>query len=207
MAQAKAAVPSAVGAVAGVMAKSNQIATSQAEAILWSTRSRWAQGLKPPDLYEWISNCYMMRCDDDYLYGGCYLHGPYLPEKTIASVRADFQVFCLLAVRRGCLPSPWDWSAFLKVAGKFAGFGFEKSDAQKRWGSENVFDVAAGGRSLRFTAELIYGNSMQQMDLSKDHKKLLEAIESDDADALIEEIGGAAAWEVFTEVLRNHVKY
>jgi hypothetical protein len=35
------------------------------------SRSSWSDGLSTEDQYEWLSNCYQMRCDDDYAYGGC----------------------------------------------------------------------------------------------------------------------------------------
>lgn len=38
------------------------------------------------------------------------------------------------------------------------GYAFEKSDAQEKYGHENVFLAGfMGGRSLRFTAERVYG--------------------------------------------------
>ena len=57
------------------------------------------------------------------------------------SIAKDFFVFCLLAARRGVTPPDWSWGDFLPVAAKFCHFAFEKSDAQDRWGSENVFEA------------------------------------------------------------------
>jgi hypothetical protein len=94
----------------------------------------------------------MMRCDDDYVYRGCYLHGPYDPAATKVSITADFLCFCVLAKRHGVVPGDWPWAAFLAVACNFAGYAFEKSDACERWGEENYFAAMMGGRSLRFTA-------------------------------------------------------
>jgi hypothetical protein len=48
---------------------------------------------------------------------------------------------------------------------------FEKSDAQERWGSENVFDVAHGGRSLRYTAISIYGSQPMEQEESDEHQQ------------------------------------
>ena len=48
---------------------------SAAKATEHLGRQAWAKGLQPPDLYEWFSNCYQMRCDDDYCWGGGNLHG------------------------------------------------------------------------------------------------------------------------------------
>jgi hypothetical protein len=82
-----------------------------------------------------------MRCDDDYAWGGGYLHGAYNPEASTATIAEDFLSFCLLAVRSGAVPKRWDWAAFLKVAATYAGcvpqpkgarrrvFGFQ----QRRW--------------------------------------------------------------------------
>lgn len=49
----------------------------------------WAKGLSTTDQYEWFSNCYQMRCDDDYAYGGCKLYSDRMhfvnPEAIISS--------------------------------------------------------------------------------------------------------------------------
>lgn len=43
-------------------------------------------------------------------------------------------------MRHGVVPSAgWDWAAFLKVAVGLLPYAFEKSDAKKKWGGENVF--------------------------------------------------------------------
>ncbi len=122
----------------------------------------WSVGLSPPDLYEWITNCYQLRCDDDYVWGGCYLHGPYLCEASAQSIAEDFIIFCVLAQDAGVIPQNWNWKEFLNIAYKFAGYGFEKSDAQERWGNENVFMGALGGRSLRYTGSVVYGTGAQE---------------------------------------------
>jgi hypothetical protein len=104
-----------------------------------------------------------MRCDDDYAYGGCHLHGPYDPEATPSSTRRDFLVFCLLAHRRHVVPPSWDWAACLWVAANFACYAMEKSDAQDRWGGDNYFSSAMGGRSLRATACDVYGQGAEAL--------------------------------------------
>jgi len=78
--------------------------------------SGWATGLTQKDQYEWFSNCYQMRCDDDYAWGGCHLHGPYDPDATPESIVHDFLVFCTLAKRANTVPQGWDWKAYLKLA-------------------------------------------------------------------------------------------
>lgn len=100
-----------------------------------------------------------MRVDDDYAWGGCNLHGLYDPGHDGDSVAADFLLFCKLAVQARVLPRGWDWAACLDQASGLLGFAFEKSDAQEKYGGENVFSAVMGGRSLRATAELVYGSS------------------------------------------------
>ena len=39
--------------------------------------SGWAQGLTLDKQYEWLIDCYRMRVDDDYAWGGGNLHGLY----------------------------------------------------------------------------------------------------------------------------------
>ena len=160
----------------------------------------WARGLKPPELYEWLANCYEMRCDDDYVHGGCYLHGMLDPKKTRASIVRDFQVFCLLASRRGVLPSTWNWPAFLKVASKFAASAFEKSDAQERWGGENIFAAMTGGRSLRYTAECVYGSSCQEGE-KPISGQMLALINKQPT--VLDEIGGKQVWATFEAELQG----
>ena len=40
-----------------------------------------------------------MRCDDNYQWGGCYLHGSYDPDVTPESLIDDLLVYCILAHR------------------------------------------------------------------------------------------------------------
>eukprot|EP00947_MAST-08B_sp_MAST-8B-sp1_P001239 g1239.t1 len=169
----------------------------------------WSAGLAPPDLYEWFANCYQMRCDDDYAYGGGNLHGPYNPEATPEDIKIDFMAFCLLAARRRVVPPGWDWPAFLAVAAAFVSFAFEKSDAQERWGSENVFAAVAGGRSLRFTGESVYGTSCQQsfMDDEPEENQLAESDSAEPTDATLDEIGGRAAWDEFVAKLSTSRRF
>jgi len=150
-----------------------------------------------------------MRCDDDYSFGACFLHGPYDPEATATSIALDFLVFCVLARRRQVVPASWPWPAFLKAAAKFAPFAFEKSDARLRWGSENIFAAMMGGRSLRFTAQEVYGSSADfGSDADKTHTMLLEMVESaaelnELPRALLDEVGGLEAWSAFERDMRG----
>lgn len=107
-----------------------------------------------------------MRCDDDYAWGGGNLHGPYDPDMTSKSLCLDFLRFCVLAARRNVVPEGWNWSAYLSAAVKYVLFAFEKSDAQERWGGENIFAGLTGGRSLRHTGTVIYGKGVQAFEVS-----------------------------------------
>jgi len=161
----------------------------------------WFDHIAPADHYEWLTNCYQLRCDDDYAWGGCYLHGPYDPDADVNSITEDFLCFCLLAKRNNMLPQNWNWSAFLKAAGKWAGFAFEKSDAIDRWG-------AMAGWALRYAAERIYGyNPFGQSPRipgdSDCHDTALEHASAPiSRNRYVAEVGGKAAWNEFKNVLR-----
>jgi hypothetical protein len=59
-------------------------------------------------------------------------------------------------------PQHWDWTRFLQAASGLLPYAFEKSDAQEKYGSENKFAGLMGGRSLRSTAELVYGRAFME---------------------------------------------
>ena len=161
----------------------------------------WHGNLSPPDIYEWFTNCYQLRCDDDYAYGGCYLHGPYNPESTRNAFVKDFLVYCLLAKRKKIIPEDnWDWSAFLQVAKNYAGYAFEKSDAQKKWGSYAYFQKVAAD---------VYGSSAYEFeDPSDEDQQILNQAEEDVQEgwmAASAEVGGEAAWKEFRENVTGNV--
>mmetsp|Transcript_7913 Transcript_7913/g.16022 ORF Transcript_7913/g.16022 Transcript_7913/m.16022 type:complete len:271 (-) Transcript_7913:427-1239(-) len=156
----------------------------------------WANGLPRKDQYEWFSNCYQMRCDDDYQWGGGYLHGPYDPEATPQSIADDFLVFCILALRADAVPSGWTWKAYLGAAAKYIPFAFEKSDAKERWGGENYFQAQMGGRSLRYTAQEIYKSQVDRPGNSDEHRAAEEDAEGRRVE-FIDKLGGAEAWMAF----------
>ena len=174
-----------------------------------SKEQAWSDGLTAPDLYEWFANCYQMRCDDDYAWGGCYLHGPYDPEATPESIKTDFMAFCLLAARKAVVPPGWDWPAAVVGAVKYVGYAFEKSDAQERWGSENVFAAMTGGRSLRFTGESVYSTSCQQGDMGDEpEENQLAASDCEEpTDATLDGIGGRAVWDDFLDKLSTSRRF
>lgn len=173
--------------------------------------SSWARGLSKKDQFEWLCNCYQMRCDDDYVYGGCNLHGPYNPDATPESIADDFLVFCVLASKARVFPFDWsvqDVESFLKTAPEHITFAFEKSDAKVRWGSENYFEAEiVGGRSLRYTAEQIYKTNVQQQFNSPEHIQLQTGIENGGRDCNHAEFGGAGRWNDLLQDLRKSKRF
>jgi hypothetical protein len=130
--------------------------------------SAWIVGLVTVvEQATWLVDCYRMRIDDEYTVAGGNRVGPNDPYRTPASVWAHALVFARLAVARGVLASPPAvllpefWPSFTQrlAAVMFQAFG--KEDAKRVYGRENVFTVMSGGRSLRFTAEMIYDSGVQ----------------------------------------------
>lgn len=118
----------------------------------------WSVGLAGRARSEWFVDCYRMRVDDNYALSGDVTMGTlYDPDHRKIDLLRHFLVFCKLAVRRGAVPSAFDWAETLDVAAELVPYAFEKSDAKDKYGSENVFAGSMGGRSLRFTAIGIYG--------------------------------------------------
>lgn len=129
----------------------------------------WADELPKRYHYEWFSNCYQLRCNDDDVWSG-YQHGIYDLDPSPETLVNDFLVYCMLAHRADALPSNWDWPAFLRSDVKFIPFTLEKSDAKERWGGENFFTGMLGvHRSLRFTSFQIYESRMDDLEKSKEH--------------------------------------
>eukprot|EP00976_Prorocentrum_cordatum_P106765 1194518-Prorocentrum_minimum.AAC.3 len=117
--------------------------------------------------------------DDMYCWGGGELRGIMSPDATPDSVTTELLVFCKLAVKKAVVPPGWDWKAFLDKALGLVGYAFEKSDAKKKYGGENVFSAAMGGRSLRFTGEVIYGSSVTGYDgPAPDETDVYDAVEA-----------------------------
>lgn len=139
----------------------------------------WSQGLEKKKKYDWLVNCYRMRVEDDCFYGKGKKRGLYLTTAThqmrqckIAKtwITLDFLLFCKLASSKNVIPQlDWDWKKLLVSASRLLGAGeFTKENAIKLYGSENVFDINRGGRSLRYTAELVYCTCCTNPDWSKD---------------------------------------
>ena len=181
-------------------------ANPAAAAAAATDASLWARGLNTKEQYEWFSNCYQMRCDDDYVWGGCNLHGPYDPDATPESIANDFLVYCILAQRAKAVPAGWDWKGFLKAAAQHIPFAFEKSDAKERWGSENYFEASMGGRSLRFTGNMIYKSDVNKPGDSVEQQRAL--VDADTQPAVMKEmLGGEGTWNVIVRDLRMHSRF
>eukprot|EP00899_Mesostigma_viride_P000599 jgi/Mesvir1/1053/Mv17576-RA.1 len=164
-------------------------------------RQAWSEGLTPTAQREWLIDCYRMRVDDLYVWGGGQLRGLYDPERTAVSIARHFLLFCKLAAQQGVVPRRgWDWAEFLTCARSRLAFAFEKKDAQDKYGGENVFDAAVlGGRSLRFTGETVYGSGAGSGETSAQEREVDAAI-GDDMEELWEQperfrdVGGIEIW-------------
>jgi hypothetical protein len=148
--------------------------------------------------------------------------GLYDPEATKDTIVQDFLVFCKLAVHHEVIPPGWDWPAFLGKAAGLLGFAFEKEDAKDKWGGENIFSAMMGGRSLRYTGEVVYGSSCMapgtpRNDKEKAAQATMEQYEAQVAAAfsggasgpqlarhqqLFDEVGGSAIWQQLCRALR-----
>ena len=169
--------------------------------------SSWAKLAKnTKEQYEWFCNCYQMRCDDDYVWGGCNLHGPYEPDATPESIRSDFFIFCILAHQAKAVPKDWDWAAFLKVAPEYIVFAFEKSDAKERWGDENFFNAQMGGRSLRYTARQIYKSDVNVVGDSREYDMAAKMARQKKRE-WEEMLGGISAWKTLLQDLRKSKRF
>mmetsp|Transcript_41369 Transcript_41369/g.69199 ORF Transcript_41369/g.69199 Transcript_41369/m.69199 type:complete len:268 (-) Transcript_41369:348-1151(-) len=149
-----------------------------AERFVVPGNATWANGLSPDKQYEWLCDCYRMRMDDAYCWGGGELRGVMNPEATPESVSTELFVFCKLAVKNKVVPPHWNWEAFLAKAIGLVIYAFEKSDAKEKYGRENVFSVFMGGRSLRATGETIYGSSVTGDSDATNENAFLDAVES-----------------------------
>ena len=110
----------------------------------------WAIGLDPHMQREWLVDCYRMRLDDEYAWQGDIRAGSLYDDSEAEEIAQDFTVFCRLAKDRRAIPANWSWSQFLNVASEHLAFAFDKSCAQEKYGSENIFRPMMGsGRSLR----------------------------------------------------------
>jgi hypothetical protein len=157
----------------------------------------WARGLAGDAMYEWFIDCYRMRLDEDYALRGD-LHGLYGADGNAKTVIKDFLVFCKMALRRKALPPSWSWESLLKMVPEHLGYAFEKSDAEEKYGSENIFSAILGGRSLRLTAEQIYGPTGM---FAADNEEVIQEYNRVDnmgskwKEETFADVGGLCAWK------------
>eukprot|EP00392_Amoebophrya_sp_AT5.2_P007031 g7043.t1 len=130
----------------------------------------WLRSLSAKEAPEWLVDCYRMRVDDDYAWGGGDLHGLYeIHDCEDAAERAsvvceDFLVFLKAGVRNGAAPKAFNWRECVgRHAPELLPYAFEKSDAKEKWGGENVFSALVGGGkpSLRMVGEQVTGCGVQ----------------------------------------------
>ncbi|CAD7963905.1 unnamed protein product [Amoebophrya sp. A120] len=181
----------------------------------------WTKQLDQKEQPEWLVDCYRMRLDDDYAWGGGNLHGLYdahdceTEEERTAMIVTDFLCFLKLGVRHKAIPNNFDFrTTLLTHAVQLLPYAFEKSDAKEKWGGENVFSMFTGGRpSLRAVGEQIVGkgvmcgaeqkpgtvswDSMEQ-ELVRKLGSELEMMETAD-EKLFVDVGGKALWLEFVE--------
>lgn len=146
------------------------------------------------------------------LYDVSIDEGSKSPKNTICE---DFLIFCKLAVKNGVVPPSWNWVKFLKTAAGLLPYAFEKSDAKEKWGGENVFTAVTGGRSLHYTAEVVYGTScmyggggIEEGDDGEALQEMSEQVEGNwkrlvlgDGE-LFADVGGVQAWKQLHSALR-----
>jgi hypothetical protein len=179
-----------------------------------SSNSSWAKGLDPMAAAEWFIDCYRMRLDDEYVYRGD-LRGLYDPESTKQSIASDFLVYCHMALFVGAVPldNGWDWVGCLDKFGHLLNFAFEKSDAGDKYGRENIFSAMMGGRSLRFTAELIYGSGIggyndspmndTEAELERLQSLVARKIKWKSNNILFKNVGGFDVWKRLLDKLKS----
>ena len=161
-----------------------------------SQNSGWSKQLGSKK-YSWLADCYRLRLDDDYVWGGCYLHGLY-EDQSPWNVANDFIVFCVLAVKNCVIPVLWDWSFFFEEASKKLNFAYEKSDAKDDWGM-------LGPMMLRMTADLVYEAGPGDVD-----HEMCESIHDEVENGggeFFDEIGGEHNWTRLVELVQDHFLY
>jgi hypothetical protein len=182
--------------------------TVKESALNIPSNSSWARGLDQVAAGEWFIDCYRMRVDDEYAWGGEVRPGSlYDPRHSKKTIATDFLVFCHMALFVRAVPDVWDWVSCLDKFGNLLNYAFEKSDAGDKYGGENIFSAFTGGRSLRATAEIIYGSSAggQYDNPSVDTQAIMAEFERLDSlvgrkmkwnskNILFENVGGFQVW-------------
>ena len=171
-------------------------------------KTAWTRGLSSEEQYTWLVDCYRMRVDDAYTLGG-NMKGLYA-EQSVETIFFDFLIFVKLCELGRHVPEKWDWAACITGPGtKLLRYAFEKSDAQEKYGSENVFAAVTGGRSLRYTAMQIYGSDVTGFEMSKEESDLerfmsgvfdlncINALSS----GYMDDLGGEDSWATLHQAL------
>jgi len=181
--------------------KSNKEAKSERKVLSMDYRnpSAWANGLGQKKQREWLVDCYRMRLDDEYALEGDVRGGSLYDQSEPDEIVQDFLVFCRLAKEKGVLPEGWNWSKFLDTAAELLPYAFEKSDAQEKYGVENIFALVTGGGPLRYTGEMIYGSIGRLYGVyeeSQEHKRLMRELKNKKrTPEMVEEVGGKKVWD------------
>jgi len=159
--------------------------------------SSWSEGLTGSQQQEWLVDCFRLRVNDECTWAGNIRPGLPYNECNARDLVQDFLLFCRLAMEQGVIPQVWSWPGFLTVAGRLLPFSFEKSEAKEKYGSENVFQAAMGGRSLRYTGELVYGSSHTSDEDSELYSKLEEELlDKKRTPAMIKGMAGKREWNI-----------
>eukprot|EP00092_Neocalanus_flemingeri_P020581 GFUD01022298.1.p1 GENE.GFUD01022298.1~~GFUD01022298.1.p1 ORF type:complete len:537 (+),score=157.93 GFUD01022298.1:57-1613(+) len=169
--------------------------------------SGWTETMNGSSLggkkYSYFVDCYRLRLDDDYTWGGGNLHGLY-DDPSPGNISKDFMVFCALAARRKMIPMIWDWNRFLQEASLKLNFAYEKSDAKEDWGM-------LGPMMMRETAGKVYGGTgggggFNLFQIDSDGQGLVEAVEEEvenESDGIFKDVGGMENWIQLIEELDN----
>lgn len=173
------------------------------------TPAIWAEGLDENERYEWLVDCYRMRVDDDYALGEGIQRGFYDPERTDLKIICDFLIFCKLAVARNMIPEDgWNWKDFIEKAKRSIFISFEKSKI--KYECDNILDVLMGGRSLKYSAKVIYGFSSNELNNKKEeiYEKINEEVQSlklktisdiNNYEDFFKNVGGVEIWAKFLD--------
>lgn len=180
--------------------------------------SGWAKDLSDVHRFEWLVDCYWLRLNEAYS-NGHRTFGIFDENGTAGEVLLDFLLFCKLAVVRRVLPLEWDWPAFLKMA-RSPDLGASSPSAcllmetlpkrceEAKWGQARGFSGShfcdTGGRSLRFTGEVVYGTRVQDVDTEDPvvtkwrqdlkHEFGRRPVAEDLRGVVLRNVGGGRAW-------------
>ncbi|KAJ3117835.1 hypothetical protein HDU96_005422 [Phlyctochytrium bullatum] len=126
--------------------------------MFFSSRS-WAFGLTRQAQFEWLVDCYRLHATQHKT--GVHEKKTGDPEEFAKALANDFFRFCALATVMGVVP--WYganiWSKFLMVARQLLPEPLDDVAAWEKHQSEAIFSRKTRyGRSLPFTAQLVYEN-------------------------------------------------